>query len=307
MRSTRLLSPVMALALAFVLGTSALLLPQTAQAQTTGVTIQNYAFTPPTISVPVGATVTWVNNDPVAHTASSDTGVWDSGVIQPGASYSHTFTQAGTFTYHCRIHPSMMGVVMVGVSQQAGTPTVTVMPSVVVAGSRALVSGGGFTPNNWAFVHWQRPDGTTNGVWIFTTSTGMFTLSLGFNPLHGVGTELVAALDFATGRQAPAVSVSVMPPVSPGSGQLSATINPVPNGGSTLIVGQGFTLGGLVFVEWRRPDGTMDAVWVRANSSGAFAFGFIADPRHGCGPRVFVALDAVRGMWSSPFTLGVRC
>lgn len=307
MRSTRLLSPVMALALASVLGMSTLVLLQPVHAQTTGVTIQNYAFSPATISVPVGATVTWVNNDPVAHTASSDTGAWDSGVIGPGASYSHTFTQAGTFTYHCHIHPFMMGVVMVGVSQQPDTPTLSTMPSAVVVGSRALVSGSGFTPTNWAFVRWQRPDGTTNGVWVFTTATGMFTLSLGFSPAHGVGTERITALDFASGRQAPTVSISVMPPVSPGPGQLSATVNPVPNGGSTVIVGQGFSMGGLVFVQWRRPDGTMGAVWVRANSQGAFAVGFIADPRHGCGPRIFVAFDAARGMWTSPFTLGVRC
>lgn len=306
MRITRLLSPVMALILATLLGTSTLL-PQPVHAQAAGVTIQNYSFTPPTVSVPVGATVTWMNNDPVAHTTSSDTGAWDSGVLQPGASFSHAFTQAGTFTYHCHIHPFMTGVMLVGMSQQAAAPTVSVMPNIVPVGSRATVSGSGFTPSNWAFVHWQRPDGTMNGVWIFTTPTGMFALSLGFKPAHGIGTELVSAVDFASGRQAPTASVSVIASSTPGPGQLSATINPVSNGGSTVIVGQGFTMGGPVFVEWRRPDGTMGAVWVRANSQGAFAFGFIADPRHGCGSRIFVAFDAASGIWTSPFTLGVRC
>jgi plastocyanin len=99
-------------ALGFVLagGPSA----QPAHAQTSVVTIQNYAFYPATMTIPVGATVTWMNHDAVAHTTSSDSSVWDSGVLNPGASFSHTFTMPGVFPYHCHIHPFMYGTIIVG-------------------------------------------------------------------------------------------------------------------------------------------------------------------------------------------------
>ena len=54
-----------------------------------------------------------MNNDAITHTATSDTGVWDSGNLGPGASFSKTFQNAGTFTYKCTIHPGMVGTVNV--------------------------------------------------------------------------------------------------------------------------------------------------------------------------------------------------
>ncbi len=67
------------------------------------------------LTIPVGTMVTWTNNDSVAHTATSDTGVFDSGPIPPGGSYSYTFMTPGTFPYHCAIHgaASMSGTVQV--------------------------------------------------------------------------------------------------------------------------------------------------------------------------------------------------
>ncbi|MCC7025061.1 MAG: cupredoxin family copper-binding protein [Thermomicrobiales bacterium] len=77
------------------------------------VTIANFSFQPGTISVPAGTTVTWQNADAVAHTVTSDSGAFDSGQIPPGGSFSTTFSQPGLYTYHCQIHPSMTGSVMV--------------------------------------------------------------------------------------------------------------------------------------------------------------------------------------------------
>jgi plastocyanin len=71
------------------------------------------AFAPNPIAVPVGGTVTWMNNDNVAHTSTADGGAWNSGSIAPGASFSRTFASAGTFQYHCAIHPGMVGTVNV--------------------------------------------------------------------------------------------------------------------------------------------------------------------------------------------------
>jgi plastocyanin len=73
------------------------------------------AFGQNPLVVPVGTTVTWVNNDSVPHTATSDTGVWDSGTLAPGQSFSFTFNTPGTFSYFCMIHgrQSMSGVIQV--------------------------------------------------------------------------------------------------------------------------------------------------------------------------------------------------
>jgi plastocyanin len=63
--------------------------------------------------VPVGTTVVWQNNDTIAHTSTSNAAGWNSGTIGPGQSFQFTFTSAGTFPYHCTIHPNMVGTVTV--------------------------------------------------------------------------------------------------------------------------------------------------------------------------------------------------
>jgi plastocyanin len=88
----------------------------TAATSTNAVTIQSYAFSPTAITVKVGTKVTWTNKDSVAHTVISDDGSADtfkSGDINQDASYSYTFSKAGTFTYHCAFHPDMTGKVIV--------------------------------------------------------------------------------------------------------------------------------------------------------------------------------------------------
>jgi|WetSurMetagenome_2_1015567.scaffolds.fasta_scaffold03169_4 plastocyanin len=75
--------------------------------------IQNMAFNPNSITVTVNTTIIWTNQDPIAHTVTSDDGLFDSGNIPSNGTYSHTFTQAGTFSYHCTIHPNMTAVVKV--------------------------------------------------------------------------------------------------------------------------------------------------------------------------------------------------
>ena len=60
-----------------------------------------------------GTTVTWTNTDAVAHTSTSDLPGWNSGVVAPGGQFSFAFQTAGTFAYHCTIHPGMVGTVVV--------------------------------------------------------------------------------------------------------------------------------------------------------------------------------------------------
>jgi len=71
------------------------------------------AYSPNPITVAVGGTVTWLNNDSVTHTSTANGGAWNSGNMAPGASYSTTFPSAGTFQYHCTIHPGMVGTITV--------------------------------------------------------------------------------------------------------------------------------------------------------------------------------------------------
>jgi hypothetical protein len=76
-------------------------------------TLGNRAFNPAQLDVPVGTTVTWTNTDSTAHTTTSDGAGWNSGTLQPRAQFSTTFSEAGTFRYHCSIHPDMVGTVVV--------------------------------------------------------------------------------------------------------------------------------------------------------------------------------------------------
>jgi plastocyanin len=77
------------------------------------IAIRDFAFGPQVVSVKPGTTVHWANRDSEAHTVTSDTGAFNSPVLQPGAGYSFTFTKPGTYAYHCTIHPFMTGKVVV--------------------------------------------------------------------------------------------------------------------------------------------------------------------------------------------------
>jgi LPXTG-motif cell wall-anchored protein len=90
------------------------------------VTIADFAFASPSTTVRIGQTLTWTNRGPSSHTATAGDGSFDTGVLRKGASASHRFTRAGTFTYMCTIHPSMKGsvrVVAAGGSQARPAPT----------------------------------------------------------------------------------------------------------------------------------------------------------------------------------------
>ena len=79
----------------------------------TAVTIVDFAFQPASLEIPAGTTVTWTNSGAATHTATADNGAFDSGRLAPGVSFSQTFNSAGTFTYHCEIHPQMTGTIVV--------------------------------------------------------------------------------------------------------------------------------------------------------------------------------------------------
>ena len=77
-------------------------------------TLTTTAYSPNPVNVAVGPTVHWMNNDSTAHTSTADGGAWSSGTVNGGGgTFDHTFQSAGTFTYHCTIHPNMVGTVVV--------------------------------------------------------------------------------------------------------------------------------------------------------------------------------------------------
>ena len=77
------------------------------------VKIDNFSFGPQTVTVPIGATVTWTNRDDIPHTVVSTDGVFKSKVRDTDEKFSYTFTKAGTYPYFCSVHPKMTGTIVV--------------------------------------------------------------------------------------------------------------------------------------------------------------------------------------------------
>src|SRR6266550_1372033 len=77
------------------------------------VMVDNFSFTPATVSVPVGTTVTWTNHDDIPHNVVSPERKFKSPVLDTDETFSHTFDAAGTYKYYCSIHPRMTGQVVV--------------------------------------------------------------------------------------------------------------------------------------------------------------------------------------------------
>jgi len=80
------------------------------------VSIENFAFVPATVTIAVGDTVRWTNNDSIDHTVTAgasgaETGEFDSGNIAAGGTFERTFTSAAALDYFCQIHPSMTATV----------------------------------------------------------------------------------------------------------------------------------------------------------------------------------------------------
>ncbi len=126
------------------------------------VTIDNFRFTPPQMTVPAGTTIKWTNQDGPTHTVTSDTaGVFDSGNLATGKSFSFTFNTPGNFAYHCSIHPTMMGSVVV---TAAAAP-----PSTTAASTTAPPSSGSQVFADPAFQQlWAKTDANPSGhsyVW----------------------------------------------------------------------------------------------------------------------------------------------
>ena len=87
--------------------------PTTGLPQTLPLTIQNMAFSPSVVTIKKGDTIVWTNKDKVVHTVTGNNGGFSSSNIAVNGTYSFKFSTAGTFSYHCSIHPIMTGKIVV--------------------------------------------------------------------------------------------------------------------------------------------------------------------------------------------------
>jgi plastocyanin len=158
-RHRAMLAAVLALLLASLVTVG----PTTPVSADAAVAIQNFAFMPTPLTIPVGTAVTWTNRDSAIHTTTSDSGMWDSGMLATGKSFSFIFAQDGTFTYHCAIHPTMHGTIVVTpspASQSTAAP-----PS--QSGAGPPTASGGFADGAFQQL-WAKTDANPGGhtyVW----------------------------------------------------------------------------------------------------------------------------------------------
>ncbi len=86
---------------------------QAVGASTVFAVISNFQFQPASLTVNKGDTVIWTNEDSMGHTVTGDNGGPNSPTLQKGQIYNYTFNKAGTFNYHCSIHPNMKATIIV--------------------------------------------------------------------------------------------------------------------------------------------------------------------------------------------------
>lgn len=181
---------------AFVFTLFSLCIPFVSSADQVTVEIEsNNTFSPKNITIDVGDTVVWDNEDNEPHTATADNGAFDSGTMQPGSSYARTFTVPGTYSYHCAFHPGMVGTItVVGPSVPVGG---TQVPS-SVAGDLQAQAQALYARVQQLQAQLQAQQG---GVVVPTTAAGGVALDSSSCPLIGRSLTIGATGDDVTRLQ----------------------------------------------------------------------------------------------------------
>jgi plastocyanin len=184
------------LQLSWGLCAAALVITSNARAATQDVSIAGFAFQPPSVSINTGDSVRWTDSDNAFHTSTSDTGVWDSGILN-GTQYTFQFTASGEYPYHCTSHAFMTASVSVtpGANQP---PSVTITNPVdnVVFGNTDSVAVRGFaTDSDGSVTNIQVFNGNvllrnvTSASFSFNVTAISGSLALGTNTLTAVATD----------------------------------------------------------------------------------------------------------------------
>ena len=224
------------------------------------VRIANLSFDPPSITIPAGSTVTWSNDDITPHTVTATGGLFDSGIFDPGTSFSWTFAEPGTFAYQCLLHPSMQGnVVVEGEVPKANSPapasndTVTTAPSASSTSHSTSIWVIDLIPDDSSFLGPQRALIALHGDGLaqadFTATGAAATVETRLGDGHGTWSEadghlalsLIALLSDADGRLAGSILIDA-------SGQPTDAADPIAgiwsfaitdSSGTTVAEGQG--------------------------------------------------------------------
>ena len=201
-----------------------------ATAATSNATISNFTFSPNPLTIPVGTTVQWTNDDSVTHTVTANDGSFDSNDVSPHGTFTHTFNQAGTIAYHCNIHQSMHGTITV----EAATTT-TAPPAPTTTTTAAPTTATTAAPT------------TTTTARLATTTTTRVTTTTTTRPAPTSTTRAAAAPTTTTTMQPPTTApADTSPP--PNQVANGATTRPVRHsraaGPVALAAGAALTLGG---------------------------------------------------------------
>ena len=168
------------------------------KSSTVTVRMEDFDFAPPSLTIHVGDLVTWRNTGNAPHTATADDGSFDTGTVASGQRASHMFTQPGTFSYYCAIHPNMHGTVRVLAAAGSGGGS---------SGSTASSSSSGQTEAQAV----NSPDAAANSNHLAATGMAVGGLAL-------AGLLMLAsgfAVKLAGRRAAPAVAAPAIPALSP--------------------------------------------------------------------------------------------
>jgi plastocyanin len=103
--------------------------------------IVDFSFSPSSITIHVGDTITWTNVGHQPHSATANDHSFDTGILQHGQSGSHTFTTPGTYTYFCIVHPNMKGTVVVLANATANTTTTSTTTTTTTTPTATSTSG----------------------------------------------------------------------------------------------------------------------------------------------------------------------
>jgi len=160
--------------------TLALVLAAPASSATVTVSIKRAGFTPKTVNINQGDSVTWTNNDTINHQVVANNGNYASPILGPGKSWTHKFTHGGTFRYHDSLHPALTGTVVV----KGAPPQVSLVASAPVVKYGATVTLSGAVSNKKAgetVTLVQLPFGETTKqvvATLQTTTNGAFTYTV---------------------------------------------------------------------------------------------------------------------------------
>jgi|SRR5215469_4338758 len=112
MTSRTLIATIFSIALILLIALPRTSVVQAAPSETL-VKIDNFSFTPASVTVPVGSSVKWINHDDIPHTVVSDDKAFKSKALDTDEAFTFTFDKPGTYTYFCSIHPKMTGKIVV--------------------------------------------------------------------------------------------------------------------------------------------------------------------------------------------------